>query len=59
MTKAKRRSADFLPIIRDIQASGITSAHAIAQELNARGIRAARGGFWQSTQIQRVLAKVT
>lgn len=56
-TKAKRQSADFLPIIRDIRASGVTSAHAIAQELNARGIRSARGGFWQSTQVQRVLAK--
>jgi hypothetical protein len=33
-----------LPVVREIQAAGITSLAAIAAALNARGVRTARGG---------------
>lgn len=58
-TKAKSisRASDIAPIIRDIQASGITSASGIATALNDQGIPTARGGTWQAVQVQRVLAK--
>ncbi len=37
-------AANVLPIIRQIQATGATTTRAIAEALNARGIRTARGG---------------
>jgi DNA invertase Pin-like site-specific DNA recombinase len=52
--KASRRAEDLLPIIEDIQAAGVTSLAGIARELNAREIRAARGGEWSATQVRRV-----
>jgi DNA invertase Pin-like site-specific DNA recombinase len=41
---ADRHAANVLPIIRDIQAAGVTTLRAIAAALNARGIHTARGG---------------
>lgn len=56
--KAIGRTSDILPIIREIQATGITSASGIATALNERGIPPAKGGKWQAVQVQRVLTKV-
>lgn len=55
--KAIANAADRLPIIAEIQASGITSASGIASALNERGIPTAKGGKWQAVQVQRVLAR--
>lgn len=56
--KAVRRASEMLPVIREIQASGITTAAGIAAALNQRGVPTVRGGdFWQSVQVQRVLAR--
>lgn len=56
-----KTAADFvlnsIPIIKQIQATGLTSLTAIAGALNARGIRSARGGEWQPTQVKRVLER--
>jgi DNA invertase Pin-like site-specific DNA recombinase len=38
--KARKRNADLLPIIRQIQLEGCTSLNAIAAQLNERGIQA-------------------
>jgi DNA invertase Pin-like site-specific DNA recombinase len=46
-----------LPVISQIQASGLSSLRAIAGALNARGIRTARGGEWSATQVKRVLER--
>ena len=48
---ANRASADafaanVLPIIQQIEASGVEGHRAIAKALNARGVRTARGGQW-------------
>ncbi|MCK2056986.1 recombinase family protein [Methylobacterium sp. 37f] len=58
-TKAKAiaNAADRLPIIAEIQATGITSASGIASALNERGIPTANGGRWQAVQVQRVLTR--
>jgi DNA invertase Pin-like site-specific DNA recombinase len=56
-TKAKRRAADLAPILVAIRANGATSLPAMAAELNARGIRSARGGPWSATQVARVLER--
>jgi hypothetical protein len=42
--KADRHSANILPLIREIQSSGIKSLRGSARALAARGVRTARGG---------------
>jgi DNA invertase Pin-like site-specific DNA recombinase len=37
-------AANVLPIVRQIQAAGATTSRAIAEALNARSVRTARGG---------------
>jgi DNA invertase Pin-like site-specific DNA recombinase len=54
--KAAKRSADLLPMVREIQSSGAGSLRQIAAVLNTRGIPAARGGAWSAVQVRRVLA---
>ena len=56
--KAISRASEILPIIREIQASGITSASGIAVALNQRGVPTVQGGaWWQAVQVQRILAR--
>jgi DNA invertase Pin-like site-specific DNA recombinase len=52
-----RFAANVLPIIREIQRDGTASARAIARELNAREVKTARGGTWQSTQVLSMLER--
>jgi DNA invertase Pin-like site-specific DNA recombinase len=54
--KADKDAGDRLPVIRSIQAEGITSARGIAAELTRRGIQTSRGSTkWQATQVARIL----
>jgi DNA invertase Pin-like site-specific DNA recombinase len=46
-----------IPVIKQIQATGLTSLSEVAEALNARGIRSARGGGWHPTQVKRVLER--
>ena len=50
-------AANVLPIVRQIQASGATTGRAIAEALNARGIRTARGGAWHDSTVRNLLAR--
>ncbi|WP_062017260.1 recombinase family protein [Aureimonas sp. AU4] len=50
-------AANVLPIIRSVQAAGTTSHRAIAETLNARAVRTARGGAWSAVQVGRILAR--
>lgn len=56
-----KASAQFvqnaIPIIRQVQATGLTSLREVAGALNARGVRSARGGVWHPTQVKRVLER--
>ena len=59
---AQRKAADafaanVLPVVRQIQAAGATTPRAIAEALNARGIRTARGGQWHVSTVQNLLAR--
>jgi DNA invertase Pin-like site-specific DNA recombinase len=50
-------AANILPIIRQLQACGVTSSKALADALNARGIRTARGGQWHASTVLNVLKR--
>jgi DNA invertase Pin-like site-specific DNA recombinase len=54
---ADQFAANVLPIVRAIQAAGINSLAAIAEALNARGVRTARGGSWHSSTVRNLLAR--
>jgi DNA invertase Pin-like site-specific DNA recombinase len=54
---ARERAGQVLPMIRELQAAGITSLAGIARELSKRGVPTPRGaGTWQAVQVARVLA---
>lgn len=54
---AARFAANVLPVIREVQASGVRSLRGIADALNARGIATARGGRWTAVQIGSILRR--
>jgi DNA invertase Pin-like site-specific DNA recombinase len=55
--QANAFAARVLPIIRELQAAGVTSLNAIAKALNARAVPSARGGEWQAVQVRNILAR--
>jgi hypothetical protein len=57
--EAASRAHDLLPVIRSAQTSGATSLRQIADVLNDRGIKTARGGDWSAVQVQRVLQQAS
>lgn len=54
---AKQFVLNSLPIIKEVQATGLKSLTGIAGALNARGVRSPRGGVWHPTQVKRVLER--
>lgn len=61
--EANKRAADAfaantLPIIRQLQASGVRNSKELADTLNARGIRTARGGQWHASTVLNILRRV-
>jgi len=50
-------AANVLPVVRDLQAGGLTATRAIAEALNTRGIRTARGGDWHHSTVRNLLAR--
>jgi hypothetical protein len=56
---ADARAIALAPVIAEIQASGITSPHAIAAALTARGIPTAREHrFWRSESVRKLLKRL-
>lgn len=49
--------AKVLPVVRDLQKRGFTSARAIARELAARGVSTQRGGEWTAVQVGELLKR--
>lgn len=56
--KADQHAANVLPIIRQIAARG-ASLRQIADELNDRGIKTARGGLWYAATVRNIMARDT
>jgi DNA invertase Pin-like site-specific DNA recombinase len=54
---ADRFSANVLPVIAEIQRSGVQSLRGIARALTARGIATARGGTWTPVQVSAILGR--
>ena len=54
---AGRYAANVLPVIREIQASGVKSLRGIARALAARGVPTARGGAWTPVQVSDILRR--
>src|SRR5262249_12388408 len=54
---AERYAANVVPIIRQIQASGVSSFRGVARALTARGVKSARGGAWTARQVINVLER--
>jgi hypothetical protein len=50
-------AANVLPVIHQIQASGVQSLRGVARALTARGIKTARGGEWSSVQGADILRR--
>jgi len=54
---AEAFAANVLPVVKQIQASGAITLRAIAEALNARGIKTARGGTWYATTVKNLLER--
>lgn len=60
--EAQARYADsfagnVMPIIQQIQSSGVTSYQAVADALNRRGIASARGGQWHPSTVRNLILR--
>jgi hypothetical protein len=55
---AEQFAAIVLPVIASLQKAGVTSYRGIASALNGRGVRTARGGRWQVSNVRNLLARV-
>ena len=56
--RADRFAKNVVPVIREIQSSGVAPHRAIARSLNARGVATARGGQWTAVQVGSILRRV-
>ena len=56
-TAADAFAANVLPVVRQIQAAGVKTHRALAEALNSRGVRTARGGKWHATTVRNLLMR--
>lgn len=54
--KADQHAANVLPVIRQIAVGG-ASLKQIANDLNTRGIKTARGGLWHASTVRNILTR--
>jgi DNA invertase Pin-like site-specific DNA recombinase len=57
--KAEEKAQDLEPIIADLRENGAASLRQLAEGLNARGYRTARGREWHSMSVLRVLERLS
>lgn len=56
-TNAERFAANIMPVVREIQATGIKTLQGIADALNRRGIPTARKTSWHPSTVRNLLAR--
>lgn len=56
--KANARAAELAPVIEGLRADGFTTVRALCAELAARGVPTARGGQWNTREVQRLLERI-
>jgi DNA invertase Pin-like site-specific DNA recombinase len=56
---AEQFAATVLPIIALLQKAGVTGYRGMAAALNGRGVRTARGGRWQVSNVRNLLTRAT
>jgi DNA invertase Pin-like site-specific DNA recombinase len=54
---ADQHAANVLPLVRQVKRAGARTLREIADALNERGVRTARGGQWHPTTVSNVLAR--
>ena len=57
MPQGNALAANVLPIVRQIQPADATTFRAVAEALNDRGVRTARGGAWHDSTVRNLLAR--
>jgi DNA invertase Pin-like site-specific DNA recombinase len=57
VTNAAARAANMLAVVRQIQAGGVKTPRTIAEILNARGVRTARGKMWDAATVRILLSR--
>jgi DNA invertase Pin-like site-specific DNA recombinase len=57
LANAEKRDLSVLPHIGELQRAGVTSLNGIAQALNAREIKTARGGQWTHNRVKAILER--
>jgi hypothetical protein len=58
VSKARSHGCVRLTIMQEIQNAGVTSLRGLAIALNNRGVRTARGGQWQVSNVRNLLARI-
>jgi DNA invertase Pin-like site-specific DNA recombinase len=56
-SQADAFAGNVLPLIKAVRAAGASSLAEVAEALNARGIKTARGGRWYATTVRNVEAR--
>ena len=61
-TATNRKAADafaanVLPVVRQMQAAGVSGLRGLAAALNELGVRTARGGEWHATTVRNILLR--
>ncbi len=57
MRDIERAGVTTLQVMRDIERAGVTTLQGIAEALNARGIRTARGRRWYASTVRNLLVR--
>lgn len=55
--KGEAFAKNVLPLVRQAQERGAQTYRAIAEELNQRGVRTARGGTWHATTVRNMMLR--
>jgi hypothetical protein len=55
--QAEQFAATVLPIVAALRKTGVTGYRGIAAALNGRGVRTARGGRWQVSNVRNLLIR--